>query len=120
MFSVNEALKRQSQQHIDALGDEQRHSEPTSDRHQYDEQVQILTNQYVSLKAFVRAVIDQADTICQSLHQRISILETKNATCVEQARETIMVLQTGSQIESCDEAVRAVMDDAIHTLQMVQ
>ncbi|KAE9281841.1 hypothetical protein PF008_g27782 [Phytophthora fragariae] len=72
----------------------------------------------LALEMFVQHYSSAAEAKCNKLLKKVSELESAKASIQEQTKKSCSILQMCTQIDSCDEAIRASLLDVMATLSV--
>ncbi|KAL4146250.1 hypothetical protein PRNP1_012118 [Phytophthora ramorum] len=77
----------------------------------------IQTAEKEALRMFVQRYYSAAEDKCWKLLEKVSELETQKTSAQEQTKESCNVLLMCTQVDTCDEAIRASLLDVVATLE---
>ncbi|KAL4145843.1 hypothetical protein PRNP1_011719 [Phytophthora ramorum] len=82
-----------------------------------DNALVIQTAEKEALRMFVQRYYSAAEDKCWKLLEKVSELETQKTSAQEQTKESCNVLLMCTQVDTCDEAIRASLLDVVATLE---
>ncbi|KAL4146261.1 hypothetical protein PRNP1_012129 [Phytophthora ramorum] len=82
-----------------------------------DNALVIQTAEKEALRVFVQRYYSAAEDKCWKLLEKVSELETQKTSAQEQTKESCNVLLMCTQVDTCDEAIRASLLDVVATLE---